>query len=35
MIKPHTMDKYPENPTTIRMPKRDGDFLGWGPRIRF
>ncbi len=36
MIKPHTTDPRPETlPTTIREPKRDGNFSGWGPRLRF
>ena len=30
MIKPHTTDHRPETlPTTIREPKRDGNFSGW------
>ena len=36
MIKPRTIEKQenPERPT-FRMPKADGDFTGWGPRLRY
>jgi hypothetical protein len=35
MIKPCTPDTFREAPnTTIRMPKSDLGFNGWGPRLR-
>ncbi len=36
MIKPHTIDRREEAlPTTIRTPKSESGFAGWGPRLRF
>jgi hypothetical protein len=36
MIKPRVPDKGEPAPRpTIRLPKPDADFSGWGPRLRY
>ena len=37
MIKPRTLDKSTPEPdrTTVRLPDRERNFGGWGPRLRF
>ncbi len=36
MIKPHSTDRREQAlPTTIRDPKHEASFFGWGPRVRY